>query len=203
MTTVKIIAEWDAKHEAYNRGYSRFLNRDLVDIEEYHFSQFTETAEWANTVAPDLRAMAGYDDRGHGTYQQEPEAIVLVEEPEDEPAEGELLDDPWYFLDELVECFNLEPTTRRRGPTETHRFHPRCQPKTDEGPLGPDDARRQCGTTATCHLGLGHARVKLLRPQSKKERRNRGAVPLSAGCWPPRPLTMPGHPQLWDNTTSS
>jgi hypothetical protein len=104
-TTVKIIAEWDAKQEAYNRGYSRFQHGDPVEPEEFHFSHYTGSAEWANTVAPSLRAMAGYDDTGHGTYQEEPYAIVLVEVPEDEPAEGEFLRKPWHFLDELVECF--------------------------------------------------------------------------------------------------
>lgn len=101
---VKVIDEWRAKEEAYSDAYYRFSQGEEVSEEDFQFSHFTESATWANTVAPRLRSMAGYDDEGYGTYQT-PVPIVLVSEPDDDPATGQLLEEPWHFLDELVESY--------------------------------------------------------------------------------------------------
>lgn len=75
--------------QAYNLGYDRFesveADEDVVDLEG-----FRSGAEYANHVLPELRALAGYDDAGYGTYQQDGE-IVIVDEADldDDPIAGD------------------------------------------------------------------------------------------------------------------
>lgn len=130
----KVINEWRAKEEAYSDAYYRFSQGEEVDEEDFQFSHFTESATWANTVAPNLRAMAGYDDEGYGTYQT-PVPIVLVSEPDDEPAVGQLVEEPWHFLDELHQAYQRgafdAATGRERDPPAPH------EPENGEGPSGP------------------------------------------------------------------
>lgn len=123
MTTVKVIDEWAAKEDAYSEGYERFSRFDGEETEDFDFAPFTDSAEWANHILPRLRATAGYDDVENdeqtrtGTYQIENQ-IVLVEEPDDEPAVGELTDGHFFFED-LVDCYRSgaydAATGRERG----------------------------------------------------------------------------------------
>lgn len=106
--TVKVVDLHQTKEDAYERGYLRFEDAEVEHPEEWGFHYFTESAEWANNVLPKLRAMAGYDDTEDGgvyagTYQVE-RRVVLVEEPRDEPAEGDIINGR-YLHDELVDCY--------------------------------------------------------------------------------------------------
>jgi len=71
-----------AAEVAYRMGRSVYgedtgIPRELVDTSEDRFlgrihdslDYYKESARWANTDAPRLRALAGYQDGGHGTYQ--------------------------------------------------------------------------------------------------------------------------------------
>lgn len=51
------------------------------------FEYWTESAEYANNVLPRLRAIAGYDDAGYGTYTDAPSEEV------------------YYIFDEVFEAF--------------------------------------------------------------------------------------------------
>jgi len=46
--------------------------REALEIAHSTFNQYTQYAHYCNTVLPKLRRMAGYEDRGHGTYQKAP-----------------------------------------------------------------------------------------------------------------------------------
>jgi hypothetical protein len=81
----------EVMRDAYDWGYERFHlaladKRDLTDSEREEVSMnldmFTETAEWANSILPALRAMAGYSDgMGVGTYNTL-EGTLEVVDPE-------------------------------------------------------------------------------------------------------------------------
>ena len=71
------VTEEELLREAYEMGYTRALDvsAELPDdhdraIEEVSrgFEGYTGGASYANNVLPTLRAMAGYEDDGHGTY---------------------------------------------------------------------------------------------------------------------------------------
>lgn len=89
---VAVVKPHYAIEEAYNMGYKRFEGA-YDETGEFDFSGFTDSAEYANSVLPDLRAMAGFADHGHGTYQER--RRVAATHPgceEDEPAEADLMD---------------------------------------------------------------------------------------------------------------
>lgn len=88
-----VIEEVEALDRAYDIGYEEF---DPVPEAEsdgpVNLSFFTETARYANHVAPSLRQIAGHDDGGHGTYQEDREvAVVPVGCEDDVPAECRLV----------------------------------------------------------------------------------------------------------------
>jgi len=86
--TIPVVVEPEVKEEAYRMGYKRFDERhESEEIGEYWFSHYTESAEWANITRPELRAMAGAGDAGHGTYTEHRD-IVVVQDPDDRPMQG-------------------------------------------------------------------------------------------------------------------
>jgi hypothetical protein len=46
---------------------------ELLRLADTGVSHFTESARYANVVAPELRRLAGYEDSGMGTYQVQPD----------------------------------------------------------------------------------------------------------------------------------
>jgi len=84
--TMAVVREAYQIEEAYRDGYGEFSD---VGTEDIDFSMFTETARWANVIAPGLRAAAGYSDAGHGTYtENRPVAAIKPGCEEDTPAEA-------------------------------------------------------------------------------------------------------------------
>jgi hypothetical protein len=78
--------------EAYSQGYERFHPTDLPHGTERSLDPFYDTAEYSNRVLPGLRAMAGYEDRGHGTYTIERDVAAISPGcEEDEPADALLV----------------------------------------------------------------------------------------------------------------
>jgi len=86
MTIRDPTTEAEAETEAYLTGYRETETFDLMaelqgipslDERERHaheaFHHHQETATWANKTAPYLRQLAGYGDRGYGTYQECPD----------------------------------------------------------------------------------------------------------------------------------
>jgi len=85
MTVYTTQADDDAEAEAYSMGYEDMRPDTAQELtlgleseeaaitaaaESLH--HFQESAIWANTVAPQLRELAGFEDAGYGTYQQAP-----------------------------------------------------------------------------------------------------------------------------------
>ena len=97
------------EEEAYRMGYQRFEDAELPEDAEglESVSHFKETAKWANTIAPRLRAMAGLQDGGHGTYQIDREvAIIKPGCEEDEPAPAELTHSRAVYQEHVAEAFD-------------------------------------------------------------------------------------------------
>lgn len=81
----------EAKMEAYNLG---------VSYSEWDREQLTQSAEFANDIAPDIRRLAGYEDfSGIGTYRDDGE-----NDPDDlSYNEEELFEDFWAGYESMRE----------------------------------------------------------------------------------------------------
>lgn len=102
---MKVIVAERAEREAYEMGYERFEDQDSrgeVDA-DLDLTLFRDSAAYTNYVLPSLRALAGYEDGGHGTYTIGGEiAIVDEADLDDTPIEAET----WTageYLDVLVD----------------------------------------------------------------------------------------------------
>lgn len=110
--TVGVVPEDEAIDEAYSMGYNRFEDYPF-DPEEAEdadplraLEHFKESAEWADTVAPRLRALAGYVDSGPGTYTVEREVVVVPSGNEDDlPRDGQKTGIAWVHS-ALVSAFD-------------------------------------------------------------------------------------------------
>lgn len=103
---IAVVKPYYAVEEAYNMGYSKFSGTDTDESGRVDLAPYHSTADYANNVLPRLRAMAGYADAGHGTYQEHRKvAAVDAGCEEDEPAEAELREASHIF-NSLVDAFN-------------------------------------------------------------------------------------------------
>ncbi|WP_226041190.1 hypothetical protein [Natrinema sp. DC36] len=78
--TIEQIAE-KAKEKAYEMGYAEAspIEGEYGEGGEFADSKPevpTDSARWANILAPKLRSIAGYEDSGYGTYQELPIDVV-------------------------------------------------------------------------------------------------------------------------------
>jgi len=87
---MKVIITQRVEQEAYEMGYERFDRMDPVPADGFDLSGFQGSATYANHVLPSLRALAGFEDTGHGTYQQN-QTVALVDEAdlEDNPIDAD------------------------------------------------------------------------------------------------------------------
>lgn len=96
--TIAVVRMALALEDAYAMGYDRFEGMDAEAAEGFTFAPFTDSATWANTVLPSLRARAGFEDSGHGTYRVDRQVAVIAEgDEDDEPADAELVFTQWVF----------------------------------------------------------------------------------------------------------
>lgn len=112
---VAVVYEADALDAAYRLGTEKGpANESPPDA----YSHFTETAQYANVVAPMLRCLAGHGDAGHGTYRVRRPVVVVPEgDGDDSPAVGEYHDSPDPVLNVVLDAF-------RRGFHDAHRTDP-------------------------------------------------------------------------------
>lgn len=91
--TAAVVREVRVLDTATRRGWNEFgAGDDPSDEPAGAVDHFTGSARYANHVAPDLRALAGYGDAGHGTYRVERPVVVIPEgDGDDVPATGEIL----------------------------------------------------------------------------------------------------------------
>jgi hypothetical protein len=88
---IAVVKPYYRREEAYRKGYEAFSDTDLPDEAEPDIDGLRESARYANHVLPDLRAMAGHADRGHGTYNENRQVAAIKPGcEEDEPAAARL-----------------------------------------------------------------------------------------------------------------
>lgn len=102
---IAVVKPYYAKEEAFKLGREEFSG--IQDREGFDLSPYKSSARWANTVAPRLRAMAGFEDStGKGTFTGNRKvAAVKPGCEEDTPAEAELVE-ARHIHEELVEAFD-------------------------------------------------------------------------------------------------
>jgi hypothetical protein len=121
---VKVIDRWATLDQAYDMGYNEFDGMlEAESAEDFDFSHFTQYARWANHILPKLRSMSGFSDRGHGTYTEE-NNVVLVDEPDDEPADG-LLMECHHFHEDVVDEYRrgAYDAALGEGYTSAYEYH--------------------------------------------------------------------------------
>lgn len=102
--TIPVVVETEAKDEARAMGRDRFEGVEVENFENFDLGPFQSSAEYANSVLPRLRAMAGYGDAGRGTYQVDrPIAVIETGFEDDTPALAEIDTTAAHLYDELVE----------------------------------------------------------------------------------------------------
>lgn len=101
-----VVRPYYAHEEAYNMGYSEFFDPQTPPEDEADLAPFHDSARYANTILPRLRAMAGCSDSGHGTYTGHRKvAAVKPGCEEDEPADAVLVHSA-YIFEILVDAYN-------------------------------------------------------------------------------------------------
>lgn len=102
---ITVVCECDAKDEAEAMGYRRFADMTAGEIVAAWPIHYTEHGSWDRHIEPTLRCLAGYGDRGHGTYQERQEVALIRDGDEsDHPADA-LLIDSGELLDEITDAW--------------------------------------------------------------------------------------------------
>jgi len=87
--TIPVIYESAALDDAESLARSEYSDIPLVALQADDFQVRTDSAHYANGIAPELRRISGYGDRTYGTYQEEREiALIPVGDADDQPAEA-------------------------------------------------------------------------------------------------------------------
>ena len=104
---VAVVKPYYLLAEAYRMGHSEFEPLDEPpEDEEMDLAPFHDGARYCNHILPKLRAMAGYADSGHGTYQEHRQvAAIHTGCEEDEPAEADLMAASEVF-EQLADAWN-------------------------------------------------------------------------------------------------
>lgn len=106
---IPVIEEAEVLSDAYHSGYKMHEDSDDPAAGEVHevVEAVKGTALWANTIAPQLRAMAGYHDTGYGTFTTEREVALIPEgDGDDRPAEAVEMGGV-HVYEALVDAFDV------------------------------------------------------------------------------------------------
>jgi len=103
---VAVVKPYYLTEQAYRMGHNEFSDVEADSADDVEFHHFTESARWANVIAPKLRAMAGAaDPTGKGTYTAHRDvAAILPGCEEDEPPEADLVKSQRLY-DALVDAY--------------------------------------------------------------------------------------------------
>jgi hypothetical protein len=109
-STIGVIPEDDVLDAAYRMGYQRFEDADSIEEEGGDpleaLSHFKEMATYCNSIAPRLRALAGYVDSGPGTYTVERDVVVVPGHAQDDvPRDGKHMGLTWVH-EKVVDAFD-------------------------------------------------------------------------------------------------
>jgi len=100
---ITVVVECDVLEEARSMGYRRFADMTAADIVAAWPVHYTEHGSWDRHILPTLRCLAGYGDRGHGTYQQRQDVALVQDGDEaDLPVDALVLNSS-HLLDELID----------------------------------------------------------------------------------------------------
>lgn len=103
--TIPVVREAHAKDEARAMGRRRFEDIEVDSRDEFDLQPFMDSASYSNHVLPTLRCMAGYGDRGTGTYTVVREVALIPDGAEDDsPAEATVIESTW-LLSELTQAW--------------------------------------------------------------------------------------------------
>jgi len=103
---ITVVCECDAKDEARSMGYRRYADMPAADIVEAWPLEYASHGSWDSHILPTLRCLAGYGDRGHGTYQERQDVALIPDGNEsDMPADAIILDSG-HLLDDLIDAWH-------------------------------------------------------------------------------------------------
>lgn len=86
---ITVVRETHALDEAWEMGYERFSGIDPELAADVDPSRITDSAAWANHIAPTLRCLAGHRDSGYGTWTEDGQiALIPVGNEDDRPTDG-------------------------------------------------------------------------------------------------------------------
>jgi len=115
---ITVVCECDVLDEARSMGYRRYADMPAADIVAAWPVHYTEHGSWDRHIEPTLRCLAGYEDRGHGTYQERQEIALIQDGDEaDMPADAIILDSG-HLLDDVIDAWH---SGRHQAITDTLR----------------------------------------------------------------------------------
>jgi hypothetical protein len=102
---ITVVCECDAKDEAEGMGYRRYADMPAADIVAAWPIYYTDHGSWDRHIEPTLRCIAGYGDRGHGTYHERQDiALIRDGDESDHPADALLINSA-ELLDEIIDAW--------------------------------------------------------------------------------------------------
>jgi len=115
---ITVVCEVDAEDEARSMGYRRYADMPAADIVAAWPLEYASHGSWDTHILPTLRCLAGYADRGYGTYQERQDVALIQDGDEaDMPADAMILDSG-HLLDDLIDAWH---SGRHQAITDTLR----------------------------------------------------------------------------------
>lgn len=91
--------------KAYTMGFREFSDLDVDEMQYLDLSPHTDSDRWGDEIAPDLRRMAGYEDRGQSAYTVDRKAAAIHPGAGvDERPEADIVDASALY-DSLVDAY--------------------------------------------------------------------------------------------------
>jgi hypothetical protein len=102
---ITVVCECDVLDEARSMGYRRYADMHAAMVIESWPVHYTEHGSWDSHILPTLRCLAGYGDRGYGTYQQRQDIALIQDGDEaDMPTDAIILDSS-HLLDDVIDAW--------------------------------------------------------------------------------------------------
>ena len=99
---ITVVCECDVLDEARSMGYRRYADMPAADIVAAWPLEYASHGSWDSHILPTLRCLAGYGDRGYGTYQERQDVALIQDGDEaDMPADAIILDSG-HLLDDII-----------------------------------------------------------------------------------------------------
>lgn len=118
--TIPVIYESEVFDDAEKLARDEYGDIPLEALEADRFEVRTDSAHWANHIAPTLRSLSGFGDSGYGTYQEDRQvAVIPVGCGDDRPAQAELVSAKTFsqdvfcvFREEAYDCYERQRQER-------------------------------------------------------------------------------------------